>query len=173
MKRLLYLLFTILLCSCSFRRDYNTLYIDDYKFSIGYDDVNYLKVVFDVDIKDELEVDETVENVEVRLFNKIFCTVDISNNKDKIIDSGECIISKLTLYCLDVGNRDFKINDVWLDSSVKSNCKKLNGTYIERNGYACVVEENKNNALHVIELHGDILNMDQDKLDHIILYIKQ
>ncbi len=101
----------------------------------------------------------------------MFCKVDIENLKDKTINSDDAIISKLTLYCLDVGDRTYKINDTVLDESVTSDCNKFNGNLIKKNGYACIIEKQDKDKMSVIELHGDILNIDQDKLDHIVIYV--
>ena len=171
MKKIIVLL-CLILCSCSFREDYYTLSVDGYKFTVGYDNVEYLKTTFSLDIKDELIENECIEDINVYSFGDYFCSVDIINNTDKPISSNKAIISKLVLYCNDVGERTFMIDDIELDDSVSSNCEKFSGTKIERNGIACVLESTKSGQLNVIELHGDILASDQDKLDHIVMYVK-
>lgn len=172
MRKIICVLFTVLLCSCSFRSDYYTLYVDDYRFTVGYDDTEYLKFAFDLEIKKELEAHEIIEDVKIKSFDKLFCTVNIENIKDKTIDSKDGIISKLVLYTADIGDREYRINKIKLDKSVKSDCSKLKGKLIEKNGYACVIEKVSKNKLNVVELHGDILNIDQDVLDHIVIYLE-
>lgn len=170
MKKFICLLMIFLLCSCSNKDDFFTLAIDNYHFTIGYDDVNYLKLTFNLDIKEELNTNEKIKDIDVSFLDKLFCRVDIENNTNKQINSNNAIISKLVVYLNDIGNRTYKIDDTQLDSSVKSNCNKLNGKLIEKNGYACIIEKANNDSLSVVELHGDILNIDQDILDHIVIY---
>ena len=67
--------------------------------------------------------------------------------------------------------RTFKLNGEQLDNSIKNNCAKYQGTYIEKNGYACVIESNESNKHNVVELYGDYLNIDQDQLDRIVIYV--
>ena len=171
MKKLV-LLLSLLLYSCSFRNDYYTLNVDGYKFTVGYDNAEYLKTTFNLNIKDEIDVGETINDINVYAFDDYFCRVDICNNTGKVIESGKGVISKLILYCNDVGERTYAIDDVQLETSISSNCDKFNGTLIKRNGYACVIESTKSGKLNVVELHGDILAKDQDKLDHLIIYVK-
>ena len=171
LKRIILLLSIFLLCSCSFKSDYFTLYVDDYSFTVGYDNIEYLKYTFDLDVEDTLEANQTIKDINVYSFDKLFCKVDIENLKDKTINSDDAIISKLTLYCLDVGDRTYKINDTVLDKFVTSDCDKFNGNLIKKNGYACIIEKQDKDKMSVIELHGDILNLDQDKLDHIVIYV--
>lgn len=171
MKKLIFLL-SLLLCSCSFRSDYYTLSVDGYKFTVGYDNVEYLKTTFNLSIDENIEANNTIENVTVYTFDERFCNVDISNTSDKQITSDKGIITRLELYCGDVGNRNYALNDVELSDSVTSNCETFDGTLIKRNGVACVIESNKNGSLNVVELHGDILAKDQDVLDHIVIYVK-
>lgn len=171
MKKLL-ILFILLLCSCSFREDYYTLNVDGYRFTVGYDDVDYLKTTFNLNVVNELDAYEVINDINVYAFDDYFLKVDITNYNDEAISSGEAIITKLNLYCKDLGNRKYAIDDIELDSSVTNNCDKFNGTLINRNGYACVIESDKSGKLNVVELHGDILASDQDELDHIVIYVK-
>ena len=54
MKKLLIIFFCLFLCSCRpEREDYFVLEFDDYSLAVGYDDVNYLKLVFEADLPDE------------------------------------------------------------------------------------------------------------------------
>ena len=90
----------------------------------------------------------------------------------KEISKEKAVLTKLTVYLNDLGNRQFKLNGEVLDQSVKKNCEKFSGTYIEKNGYACVIQTQNKNELNVVELYGDYLNIDQDQLDHLVIYVK-
>ena len=171
MKKLV-LLLSLILCSCSFKSDYYTLNIDGYKFTVGYDTIDYLRTTFNLSIKDKLEAGETVNDINVYSFDECYFSVDVTNNTDEVIDANEATITKLSLYLNDLGPRTYAINDIALDDSVTNNCDKFKGTLIKRNGYACVLESSKSGQLNVIELHGDILAKDQDKLDRIVMYVK-
>lgn len=166
------LLLSLILCSCSFKSDFYTLSIDGYRFTVGYDDVDYIRTTFNLSVKDKLEVGETISNINVYSFDDYYFSVDVTNNTDEVINADEAIISKMVIYLNDLGPRAYAINDVELDDSVTSNCDKFKGTLIKRNGYACVLESSKSGQLNAIELYGDILASDQDKLDHIVMYIK-
>ena len=162
----------LLIFSFSNRNDYYKLSIDDYSVVVGYDDGDYLDVAYKYSINSEIKENETIENVSIYLFDELLGTGSFSNNKNKSISYKDAKLSKLSVYVKDLENRKFKIDDIELDNSVKSNCTKLNGTYIEKNGCACVIEKQIRDELNVVELHGDYLNIDRDELDHIEIYIK-
>lgn len=170
MKKLLVLLLA-LLTACAFRKDFFELTVDDYSITVGYDDVNYMKIAFDFDIKEELQANEVIIK-DIKLFDELLCEAEFTNTLNKTIDSKDGKLTKLTLYLNDLKNRTFKLNGEELERSVKTNCDKFEGTYIEKNGCACVIENTVNDDLNVVELHGDYLNIDQDQLDHIVIYTK-
>lgn len=173
MKKILVLLIILLtLSACAKREDYFELGIDDYSISVGYDDCEYLDIAYDFDIKEQLEENEVVEDVNIYLFDKLLGVANITNPKKKTVSYEKGIVTRLELYVNDLKGRSFKLNGQELDKSIKTNCDKFNGTYIEKNGYACVIESNVNDELNVVEMHGDYLNMDQDELDHIIIYVE-
>lgn len=76
LKRIILLLSLFLLCSCSFKSDYFTLYVDDYSFTVGYDNIEYLKYTFDLDVEDTLEANQTIKDINVYSFDKLFCKVE-------------------------------------------------------------------------------------------------
>lgn len=170
MKKI-FLVLLLLLCSCSKRSDFYKLSIDDYSITVGYDTASFLDIAYDFELKDSFEENEEIEGVEIRLFGDLLGTGSFVNLKGKRISSDKALLKKLTVYLKDLDGRTFKINDEELDSSVKNNCDHYNGTYIEKNGYACLIENPKGNG-NYIELHGDYLNIDQDELDHIIIFVK-
>lgn len=160
------------LTACSSRKDYFELAIDDYTLAVGYDDCEYLDIAYDYDIKEELDKKEVVKDVNIYLLDDLLGVADISNSKNKVISYKDGKITKLVVYVNDLKDRSFKLNGQELDRSIKTNCDSFNGTYIEKNGYACVIEKNIGKQLNVVELHGDYLNIDQDKLDHIVIYVE-
>lgn len=161
----------ILLSGCTFRSDVYKLTIDDYVISVGYDDAKYLKFAYNMDLPENFEAKQVIDDVNIYLLDDLFAVGQFTNNKNKQIQSDDATLTKLTIYLKDLGNRTFMIDDVELDSSIKTNCNNLNGTYINKNGYACVIETNKHNKHNVIELYGDYLDIDQDKLDHLVIYV--
>lgn len=173
MKKIVVLLIClIILTGCKKREDYFELGIDDYSISVGYDDVEYLKTVFDFDIKDTFNGYEEANNVDINFIGNLFGIGNFTNFNKKEKESNEAILNKLTIYVNDLGSRIIKLNGEPLDSSIKNSCDKYGGSYIEKNGKACVIESNVNDQLNVVELYGDYLNINQDQLDHIIIYVK-
>lgn len=162
----------VFVSGCTKREDYYELGIDDYSIVVGYDTSSNLSSIFDYDIKDTLIENEVIDNVDMYLINNFVGVGEFSNPKSKQIDSSDTILTSLTIYLNDLPERKFRINGMVLDSSIKANCTRYNGTYIEKNGYACVIESNVNDKLNVIEMHGDYLNLDQDILDHLTIYVK-
>ncbi|MBQ1306650.1 MAG: hypothetical protein IIY56_00685, partial [Erysipelotrichaceae bacterium] len=65
MKKLLVLIMLILISACHSikREDYYIFSFNDYTLSVGYDDVEFLKLTFDLEVKDELESQESLEEV--------------------------------------------------------------------------------------------------------------
>lgn len=171
MKKLL-LVFLLLLSACSFKEDYFQLSIDDYTITTGYDNGQYLDVSYDYDVKNELDANETVKNINLYLFDDLLGEIELTNYKNKSISYQDAIITKLTVYLNDLKGREFRINNNALDKSIKKNCETFNGTYIEKNGYACVIQNKVGKELNVVELYGDYLNIDQDELDHIVIYVE-
>ena len=171
MKKFLVVLL-ILLTACSSREGYYELSIDDYSIMVGYDDSKYIDVAFEYLMKDTLQPQETIKDVNIYLLGDLLGVGEFTNKKKKEINKDDAVLTKLTIYLNDLGNRQFKLNGEVLDKSIKNNCDKYNGTYIEKNGYACVIESQIKNDLNVVELYGDYLNIDQDQLDHIVIYVK-
>lgn len=170
MKKLV-LLLLILLTACSQKEDYYQLSVDDYSVTVGYDDGEYMKIAYTYDIKDELEANEVVKDVNIYLNDKLLGVGEFTNSKKKTVSSDKAKLTKLTVYLNDLAGRTFKLNGEPLDSSIKANCDKYNGTYIEKNGYACVIQTEIGKELNVVELYGDYLNIDQDQLDHLTIYV--
>lgn len=162
----------LLLSSCSNRNSYYVLSFDDYSLAVGYDDVEFLKLVFTVDSQDKMQPKELRENVDVSFWNRHFAYMDIINYKNREIDIDKAIICKADIYLSNLEMETFKINGIELSDSVKQNCKILNGELIERNGYACIISKVVDDKENVAILHGDIFNADQDLLSRIEIYVK-
>lgn len=171
MKKFLCILL-ILLTSCARKEDYYSLSIDDYVVTVGHDDAKYMSLAFDYDLPNQLEAYETIKDVDVMLNDDLLGICEFTNQKKKIITSDNAILTKLTLYVNDLPQRKYKLNGEELSTSIKTNCDKYNGTFIEKNGYACVIENKVRDELNVVELYGDYLNIDQDELDHIVIYVE-
>ena len=175
MKKLIFVFACILLCSYTpspEREDYFVFSFDDYSLAVGFDDVEYLKLVFDVEVPEVLGAGESLNNLEMTFWGRYFGDVDIANSTDKEIPIDQAVITGLDLYLPNVGMETYKLGDTQLSSSVKENCQMFHGEYIERNGYACVITRQIEDQLNVVILHGDILNMDQDELARIEIYVE-
>ena len=173
MKKLLLIIFCILLCSCRPERDdYFVLDFDEYSLAVGYDDVNYLKLVFEADLPEEMEANEILKDVEMSFWGNYFADIDLKNPIDETISPDDAVITGLDLYLPNAGMTTYKLDGIELSSSVKENCKAFDGEYIERNGYACLITRQVDDTLNVVILHGDILNADQDELSRIEIYVE-
>jgi len=141
MKKILIILITLLcLTACAAKRD--DFYVFGYgtkSIAVGYDE----------------ECDEFINNKK---------TYDEDKKKD-IITYAEAYVKDLA----DNGYLHYSIDGIDLDTSVKSNCEKLNGRLVENNGYTCVISKNTDDKLLILELHGNVLNDDMDELDHIVM----
>lgn len=163
----------IILCSCgSPRNDYYVFSFDDYTIAPGYDDVEFLKLVFDVDVKDTLEAKETLSDVDVNIWRYYVCSVDLMNTKNRSISVDRALVTKMDFFVGNMPVDTFKINDTILSGSVKNDCKTLKGELIERNGYACVLSQKAHGKTNVLILSGDIMNLDQDELHRIQIYVE-
>lgn len=172
MKKLICIIILLFLTSCTFKQNYYELSVDDYTIVVGYDNSEYTKALYKYEIKDELQPNEIIKDVNIYLFDNKFANAEFTNQKNKTVSSDKAVLTKLTIYLEDLKNREYKINGITLDESIKTNCETFNGTYIEKNGKACVIKNKVGNELNVVELYGDYLNLDQDKLDHIVIYVK-
>lgn len=173
MKKLITIITLILLLSsCSNRNNYYVLSFDNYSLAVGYDDVEFLKLVFTIDSDEIMQPNELRENVEVLFWDRHFAYMDIINYKKKEIDIDKAIVCKADIYLSNLEMETYKINGIELSSSVKENCKKFNGELVERNGYACVIGKQVDDKDNVVVLHGDIYNVDQDLLSRIEIYVK-
>ena len=84
----------------------------------------------------------------------------------------EAIISSADFYLSNYPLDSYKISDIELCDSVKENCEKFNGKYVDRNGYACIFGKQVGKKNNIVILYGDIFAIDQDKLYRIKIYVE-
>lgn len=174
MKKVLILLFCLFfLTSCTDREDFYVLSFDDYTLSVGYDDVEFMDLVFSLSCdEDTLDPYEMIEDVEVTYWDRYFGTIDITNYKKKECDIQEGVITKIDIFLDELDMRTYMIDGQELSRSVRENCRMFDGEYIKRNGYACAIVKNVEDKNNVIVLYGDILKEDQDELSRIVIYVE-
>lgn len=173
MKRIIALISCLfILTACTNREDYFVFSFDDYSLSVGYDNVEFLDLVFNVDAPNTLDPYETLKDVEVTFWKNYFADVDITNYRKKPCDLYDGVITRLDIFLDNIEMEEFKLDDRKLSSSVKDNCRKFDGEYIERNGYACVIVKQVKDKNNVVILYGDILKPDQDELSRIEIYVE-
>ncbi|MBR4471217.1 MAG: hypothetical protein IKS54_07925 [Erysipelotrichaceae bacterium] len=167
------LLISILLCGCmSQREDYYIFSFDDFTITPGYDNVEFMKLIFDVDLPDRLSAGETLKDQDVFFWNSYFADIDVTNQKKEEIRINEAVVSRLIFYLSNYPASVYKIGNIELSESVKENCRIFEGEYIERNGYACAFGKKSAGKNNVVILYGDIFGIDQDKLDHVEIYVE-
>ena len=174
MKKLLVLLMLILISACHSvkREDYYIFSFNDYTLSVGYDDVEFLKLTFDLDVKDELESQESLEEVSLYSFGLPFAEIDLCNTGKKTVISDKAIVTRFKYYLDDFPMETYQIDGIPLSSSIKENCETFHGEYIDRNGKACLFGKKVDGKDDVVILRGDMLNIDQDQLESIEIYVK-
>ena len=171
-KILSLLLIAFVLFGCSQREDFYVFSFDELTLAPGYDDVEYLRLVFECDLPESLEAGEKLSDVELYFWGEYFGTVDIVNDSKKEITIEKGKISRLILYLDHFHGDRYKLSDTDLSESVKENCEMFSGEYIERNGYACAFGKTVGKKKNVVILYGDIFGLDQDRLDHIEIYVE-
>ncbi|MBQ9425851.1 MAG: lipoprotein [Erysipelotrichaceae bacterium] len=175
-KPFLLLLIATLLSGCMLvkpeREDFYIFSFDDFTIAPGYDDVEFMRLVFDLDLPDQLAAKEKLSEREVFFWDRYFAEVDIENNKDEETDISEAVITRFVYYLSNYPASVYKINDIELCDSVKQNCEMFSGEYIERNGYACAFGQKSAGRNQTVILYGDIFGIDQDKLDHVEITVE-
>ncbi|MBO4919062.1 MAG: hypothetical protein J5365_02790 [Erysipelotrichaceae bacterium] len=174
MKKLLLVILLILISACSNvkREDYYIFSFNDYTLSVGYDDVEFLELTFDLDVKDELEMQESVEDIDLYFFGAPFAKADVFNPGKKTVASEKAIITRFKYYLDDFPMQSYQIYGIPLSVRIKENCETFHGEYIDRNGKACLIGKKANGKDNVILLKGDMLNINQDELESIEIYVK-
>ena len=174
MKRFIgFVIAVLLLSSCGNpRSDYYVFSFGDYSLTPGYDDVDFVRLVFDVDTGAKMEAGQEINDLEVYLFSDYVCSIDIYNPSSRTVDIGKARIKRLDYFVGNISVDTLMIDGIELDSSVKKNCEIFKGEYIERNGYACVISKKVHGTENVIILSGDLLNIDQDELHRIQIYVE-
>lgn len=172
MKKFIVLLLTLILVACGNSRDkYYLLTFDNYTLAVGNDTADFLNVIFDFDVKQTFVGNETVNDIDLYLDGVKFGKASLTNPKQKETTSKETIVSSIEFYVEDYDIKDLRINNIALDTSIKSNCEKFNGEYLYKNGNVCIIEETVDDSNNSIILYGDISELNQDKLDKIKISI--
>ena len=60
-----------------------------------------------------------------------------------------------------------------LSSSMKETCDAYKGEYLEHNGPYCVLKKESSKHYATMILHGDITDLDQDRLDRLEIFIDE
>ena len=167
------LLITLLLSGCmGDREDCYVFSFDSFSIAPGYDDVEYMSLVFDMDLPDKLHGKQKLKDQDVFFWGKYLASIDIENSGKKQIDTEKARVTKLVFYLSNYPASVYKLGDIELSESVKENCEKFSGEYVERNGYACVFGKKSAGKKHTVILYGDIFGIDQDRLDHVEITVE-
>ena len=160
MKKLFVLIMLVMISACHSvkREDYYIFSFNNYTLSVGYDDVAFLELTFYLDRKDELEAQETVEDIDLYFF--------------ETMSSEKAIVTRLKYYLDDFPMESYQIDGIPLSSSIRENCEVFHGEYVERNGKACLFGKKVDGKDNAVLLKGDMLNIDQDELESIEIYVK-
>lgn len=174
MKKLLVLLLLILISACNTvkREDYYVFSFNDYTLSVGYDDVEFLQLAFYLDVKNELEAQESIEDITLYYFDIPFAKADLYNPGKKAETTDKAVITRFKYYLDDFPMRSYQIDGIPLSTSIKENCETFHGEYTDRNGTACLFGKKVNGQDNAVILRGDMLNIDQDELESIEIYVK-
>lgn len=172
MKKILLLLSLLLLTACGKREDYYIFSFDNFTIAPGYDNVEFLKLIFDVNVQEELGAEEKLEDVEIYFWNEYLGSVDLINEGMRIVPIDKALVSRVELYLDNLPYTTLKINDTILSDSVKENCEMFGGEYLERYASACAFGQKVDKKSNIVILYGDVLGIDQDKLAHLEIYVK-
>jgi len=173
MKKVLIIILLLLISSCSINRDlYYNFQFDDYSISVGHDDLEYIKLIYDCDVVEQLDRKQEIKDIEIYFFDDYLANIDIKNYKNRKIKSNKAIVSKLDVYLTNLDMNEYKIYDQILSTSIKENCEIFEGEYLDNNGYGCVFGKKVKGKYNYVILHGDILNKDQDELVRIEIYVE-
>ncbi len=176
MKKLfLILLLSVLISGCTRpieREDYYIFSFDDFTIAPGYDDVEYMRLIFDVELPETIEAQQLLKDREVFFWNTYLADIDVLNGTKKPISSDQAGVSRLVFYLSNYPDVPYRLSGIELKDSVKENCETFGGEYIERNGYACAFGKKVGKKKNIVILYGDLFAVDQDKLDHIEIYVE-
>lgn len=172
MKKLLILLLVLMCCGCSAKREeYYVLHFDDYSLTPGYDNAEFVKLVYDFEIPERLEAGQSYET-SLYSFGKHLGEATFTNYKRKDIDSNKAILSKISLFFDENPYYSYRIDDYYLSEYVSENNEHFNGEYIERNGTASVFGKMVGKKKNVVLIQGDIYGSNQDYIYRITVSIE-
>ena len=176
MKKLIsFIALCILFSGCVFgpeREDYYVFSFDGFTITPGYDDVEYMKVIFGVKAPEMLEAHQVIEGNEVYFWDHYLAEIDIENDSKKEIPCDQAVVKKIIFYLSNYPDAVYKIGDTELSQSIRENCNTFNGEYIQRNGHACAFGQEVGGKKNIVILYGDLFAVDQDKLHHVEIYVE-
>lgn len=174
MKRIISVILMILiLCSCELTRDsYYTFYFDDYSITPGYDDMEYMRLVFNDNLPDKIDKNDYIENVDIYFWDRYFSSVDVRNYYSRKINSDKAVVTRLDFYLDNEPDRSYRIDDIELSDSITQNCEAFKGKLFENDYRGCVFGKRINDQDNVVILYADYLDLDKDKLHRIEIYVK-
>ena len=95
-KLLSVLLMMLLLGGCmNEREDYYIFSFGDYTLTPGYDNVEYARLIFDLQLPETIGANSRIEKNEVYFWDHYLCDLDLINESKKEIPIDEAIISRL------------------------------------------------------------------------------
>ena len=122
------LLISILLCGCvSQREDFYIFSFDDLTITPGYDNIEFMRLIFDVDLPDHLSGAQTLKDQDLFFWNSYFGSIDVSNPEKEEIEINEAVVSRLIFYLSNYHASVYKIGNIELSDSVKENCRIFEG----------------------------------------------
>ena len=174
-KCFLILLMSFLIGGCTRlpeREDYCIFSFGDFTIAPGYDDVEYMRLIFDVQLPETIDAHTTLLDREVFFWDAYLADIDVTNDTKKPIPSDQAVVKRLVFYLSNYPDVPYKLSGIELKDSVKENCETFKGEYVERNGYACAFGKRVGKKKNTVILYGDLFAVDQDKLDHIEIYVE-
>ena len=153
------------------RENYYVLYFDDYSLTPGYDNAEFVKLVYDFEIPDTLEANQSYETA-LYSFGRHLGDVTFTNYKNKAISSDKAILSKLSLFFDENPYYSYRLDDYYLSEYVSENSSHFNGEYIQRDGTACVFGKMVGKRKNVVIIQGDIFGHNQDQIYRITISVE-
>ena len=95
----------------------------------------------------------------------------IKDYMDEYEINEDAYIDKVVLYLKDVED-SVSIDDYLLNKGIEETCSDLNGEYLEKNGYVCLISKRVNKKDNYVLLYSDILSDDLDEIDRVEVYYK-
>ena len=172
MKKLLILLLLVVLCACQKeeREDFFIIGHDGKDFAAGFDTASLLT---EADIgfhdegilgpKDHVSGDLTYEDLPVGSYT----LYNPEKKKEKAFE--ESFLTYLELYVDPF--EELTLDGEPFPNDLKEICSEKEGEYLVHNGPYCVLKKESLKHYSTLILHGDITDLDQDRVDRIEIFI--